>query len=910
MPNNGLGFTIRFLAKKESAELDDLIKKLGITKNQIDSIQKRVSAKKGETTVVKYRDGVRKVTAELDKTNNVLKQTSTLTNKAFDFGKLLSYFNVLKMVFNKTMEFFKAAADYNETLEKFYVSMGSSAPDAMKFQNTLANAIGTSTADMMNFQSNFRNIMAGLGDISSKEAERVSESLTKMSLDYSSLFNVSQDVASKKFQAALVGQIMPIRRDSGYDVSKNAVANRAAELGIDKSYAQLSETEKRLIRILLLMEQMKRTGAFGDLARTIESPSNQLKVLNNQLQELKVWLGNVFIGTIGAILPYINGFVMALKEIVKLFAFFVGFTMPSAGTAEFFEDVEDYSIGIGDGIGAAANNAKELKKQLQGFDALNVITTPTQSSGGGGGGGAGLDTVSPALLDALGEYDSMMENVRMKATDIRDRLLDWLGLYSDDGGLTWQLKEGYTNLEKIWDILKLIGITIAGYKVAKGVLDFFNLLSGGVLDGADIKVSALSIGFMIAGFYFMYKGIKTAIDQGGFSAESLVKIAGGTGLTVMGAGKLLKISTGATLSVALPLVFDIVVAFSIVQWWNQYFEEQKEEIYADKKELNFGEMLNVGLSSIGEGFNENVIEKIFGEGALDGIIMKVADMRNAIDNYGNSCEEAGKKVGEWLVPKIIDLISTGVRIKNWWTNDVAPWFTKEKWQELGENIKKGLEEAWNSFVEWWNNSTLVVWFNEKVLPWFTKEKWQELGNTAVTNLKTWFDDFKNRFNPLKEWWDNKVAPWFTWEKWRNLAQNAWNSLASVFNGGSFHINLPHFSWTTQSVGGWVADVLRALNLPASLPKLNISWYAQGGLPDVGELFMAREAGPELVGSIGGQSAVMNNQQIVQAVSQGVAQAVSQVMGNGGNKYQLFIDGQQITDVVERRVGRNANLYGT
>lgn len=910
MPNNGLGFTIRFLAKKESAEIDDLIKKLGITKNQIESIQKKVSAKKGETTVIKYRDGVRKVTTELDKTNNVLKQTSTLTNKAFDFGKLLSYFNILKMVFNKTMDFFKAAADYNETLEKFYVSMGSSAPDALKFQNTLANAIGTSTADMMNFQSNFRNIMAGLGDISSQEAERVSESLTKMSLDYSSLFNVSQDAASKKFQAALVGQIMPIRRDSGYDVSKNAVSNRAAELGIGKTYAQLSETEKRLIRILLLMEQMKRTGAFGDLARTIESPSNQLKVLNNQLQELKVWLGSVFMGTIGAILPYINGFVMALKEIVKLFAFFVGFTMPSAGTAEFFEDVEDYSIGIGDGIGAAANNAKELKKQLQGFDALNVITTQSSSSGGGGGGAAGLDTVSPELLKALGEYDSMMENVRMKATDIRDRLLDWLGLYSDDGGLTWHLKEGYTNLEKIWDILKLIGITIAGYKIAKGVLDFLNLLSGGVLDAKDIRTSAISIGIVISGFYFMYEGVKTAIDEGGFNLESLLKLAGGSGLTVIGVGNLLKIGFLTSLSVALPLVFDIVVGVSIGQWLAQYFEEQKEEIYGNKLELNLGEMINVGFSAIGEGFTKNVIEPIFGEGALDGIIMWVADMRNAIDNYGTACENAGKKVAEWLVPKIIDLIKTGIRIKNWWNNDVAPWFTAERWQELGENIQKGIAEAWNSFVEWWNNSTLVVWFNEKVLPWFTKEKWLELGNTAVTNLKTWFDSFKNTFNPLKEWWDNKVAPWFTWEKWRNLAQNAWNSLASVFSGGSFHINLPHFYWTTQPAYGWIGDILSALNLPSSLPKLNISWYAQGGLPNVGELFMAREAGPELVGSFGGQNAVMNNQQIVQAVSQGVAQAVSQVMGNGGNKYQLFIDGQQITDVVERRVGRNANLYGT
>lgn len=564
-------------------------------------------------------------------------------------------------------------------------------------------------------------------------------------------------------------------------------------------------------------------------------------------------------GTIGAILPYINGFVMALKEIIKLFAFFVGFTMPSAGTAEFFEDVEDYSIGIGDGIGAAANNAKELKKQLQGFDALNVITTPTQSSGGGGGGGAGLDTVSPALLDALGQYDSLMESVQMKATGIRDSIMDWLGftktVNKETGEVEWKLRKGYTNFEKIRDILILIGTIFTGWKLAKGIALLMD------------KLQSLSL--------------------------------------ILGTGGVLK-----TLGLISAALAEIYLALQMIDWARDNFSEQKIQIYGDKEDLTFLENLNVALSSIGAGFNEDVIEKIFGEGALDGVIMWVADMRNAIEDYGIACENAGKKVAEWLVPKIIDLINTGIRIKNWWNNDVAPWFTAERWQELGQNIQKGLSEAWNLFVDWWNDTTLVRWFNDNVLPWFTKEKWLELGNTAVTNLKTWFDNFKNTFDPLRNWWDTKVALWFTWDRWRQLAQDAWNGLASVFNGGVFHINLPHFYWTTQPAYGWVGDILKALNLPSSLPKLNISWYAQGGLPDVGELFMAREAGPELVGSIGGQNAVMNNQQIVQAVSQGVAQAVSQVMGSGGNKYQLFIDGQQITDVVERRVGRNANLYGT
>lgn len=587
-------------------------------------------------------------------------------------------------------------------------------------------------------------------------------------------------------------------------------------------------------------------------------------------------------GTIGAILPYINGFVMALKEIVKLFAFFVGFTMPSGETAEFFEDVEDYSIGIGDGIGAAANNAKELKKQLQGFDALNVITTQSSSSGGGGGGGAaGLDTVSPELLKALGQYDSLMESVQMKATGIRDRIMEWLGftkkVNEETGEVEWVLDKGYTNFEKIRDILVLIGTIFGGWKLAKGI----SWLMG--------KLQSLSL--------------------------------------ILGTGGILK-----TLGLISAALAEIYLALQMLDWARDNFKEQKIQIYGNKEDLSFIENLNVALSSIGAGFNEDVIEKIFGEDALQPVIQFVADVRGELEVMASYFEQGGPLWGmgasflrivsfvfgidafsvieQWIENVQKGFTNLGKNIEKWWNNDVAPWFTIERWLELAENIQKGIEEAWNLFVDWWNNTTLVIWFNNNVMPWFTKEKWQELGNTAVTNLKTWFDSFKNTFNPLKEWWDNKVAPWFTWEKWRQLAQNAWNSLASVFSGGSFHINLPHFYWTTQPAYGWIGDILSALNLPSSLPKLNISWYAQGGLPDVGELFMAREAGPELVGSIGGQNAVMNNQQIVQAVSQGVAQAVSQVMGNGGNKYQLFIDGQQITDVVERRVGRNANLYGT
>ena len=214
-------------------------------------------------------------------------------------------------------------------------------------------------------------------------SEQVSETLVKLGLDYSSLYNVSQNTAMSRIQAALVGSVKPIRSDAGYDITEATIGAKATELGIETSVRNLNQMEKRLLRIIVLMDQMRNTGAMQDLARTIEQPANQIKVLKQQVQELGVWLGNVFIGTIGKILPYINGFVMALVAIVKTLAIFVGYTNTGSGLAEGLEEASDAAGGIASGVGGAAKSAKELKKTLMGFDVLNVIQTPSESSGGG-----------------------------------------------------------------------------------------------------------------------------------------------------------------------------------------------------------------------------------------------------------------------------------------------------------------------------------------------------------------------------------------------------------------------------------------------------------------------------------------------------------------------------------------------
>ncbi len=84
----------------------------------------------------------------------------------------------------------------------------------------------------------------------------------------------------------------------------------------------------------------------------------------------------------------------------------------------------------------------------------------------------------------------------------------------------------------------------------------------------------------------------------------------------------------------------------------------------------------------------------------------------------------------------------------------------------------------------------------------------------------------------------------------------------------------------------------------------ITQYASGGFPDMGQMFIARERGAELVGTLGGHTAVMNNDQIVASVAAGVFEAVSAAMANsnsGTGDISIYIGGQKITDYIIKDV---------
>lgn len=255
-------------------------------------------------------------------------------------------------------------------------------------------------------------------------------------------------------------QTKPLR-SYGIDVTMTSMQPILDSLGIDEQVKNMSQAEKEILRYLATMKQAQI--AMGDLANTIESPSNQLKVFRQQLVETKVALSSLFIGGLSNILPYANAFLMVIKEVSNAIATMFGI------------ELKDYNNGIAsqegvyDGIADSADDAskavKELKRQTLGFDEIHNINENKDSSNGADVSG-GIDQ---RLLDAITGYDNGMDKVRMKATEIRDRIMEWLGFTKEidplTGKVSFKLKEGWTKLKAIGGIITML----VGFKLAKGL---------------------------------------------------------------------------------------------------------------------------------------------------------------------------------------------------------------------------------------------------------------------------------------------------------------------------------------------------------------------------------------------------------------------------------------------------------
>lgn len=353
--------------------------------------------------------------------------------------------------------------EYIESLNLFTVSLGEFAGEAQKYAEKVSETMGIDPGEWLRNQGIFMTLATGFGVVNDR-AYIMSKNLTQLGYDLSSFFNIPFADAMQKLQSGMAGELEPLRR-LGYDLSVARLQQEAYTLGINKKVSAMTQAEKAELRYYTIMTQV--TTAQGDMARTLNAPANQLRVLQAQVTQCARALGNIFIPALNAVLPYAIALAKVIRLIANVISSLFGFKLPEV-------DYSGLSVGAGgaadmaDNLGNAAKKAKELKTALLGIDELNVISPPEDSGAGGAGSGIGG---GGGLGFELPEYDFLGDAITSKVDEIVQKMKDWLGLTEDID--SWaELFD--TRLGKILKGVIAVGTGLAAWKIAKNVLQFLD----------------------------------------------------------------------------------------------------------------------------------------------------------------------------------------------------------------------------------------------------------------------------------------------------------------------------------------------------------------------------------------------------------------------------------------------------
>ena len=401
-------------------------------------------------------------------------------------AKFLKYSLVINTVKNVMKNSVYKSMEYVENLNLFTVAMGSYADQALAYAEKVQSIMGIDMSEWIRNQGVFMQIASGFGIVEDK-AYTLSRGLTQVSYDIASFFNIGIEEALQKVQSGIAGELEPLRR-LGYALDVATLQQVAYAHGIRQSINTMTQAQKAQIRYIAIMEQSKNV--VGDMARTLGTPANAMRILSQQVTQLSRAFGNMLIPVLSAVIPYVQAVVQVLTEAFTALARLLGFKLPTIDYSNSVSSMADQVTDSVNNVGSAAGKAKKELRGLLGIDELNVLTQPTSGSGGGGGsslGGSdlGLD-LSAFDYDFLGDASS-------KVSEIVDAI-----------------KSG---LQSIYKVIKPILPIIEGIVAAVGVTKLLKWVKG--LKSAKVAMTALSgVGTAMWIMLKNGRGILSAVTQG------------------------------------------------------------------------------------------------------------------------------------------------------------------------------------------------------------------------------------------------------------------------------------------------------------------------------------------------------------------------------------------------------------
>ena len=436
---------------------------------------------KTTTFVDAYGNKIKKIEGKQNK--NQSSSTSKSLGIFATIGKWSYLINMTRYYGRSLAHIIQLGMDYVETQNLWQVANRNNLEMAEEFVQKMNKAYGVSEATLMNYQAIFKNMLSALGDLSDEVSSGLSQQLTQMALDFSSLYNVTIPSAMQKFQAVLSGQVRPIRSVSGYDITENTIFDLYAGAGGEKTMRQLSQIEKRLLRIVAVFDQMGQTGATGDMAKTIESASNQARIMSEQFKETMTWTGQIILMWMdnAQILQKINAFLITMKEIIRAIAYDMGYSEKN----------------FLDGLVTSAEDAGEAVDDIQGkllsFDKFEALNSNQSNVLG----------IDQTVLDLLEKVNYQTEEFEMESNKIAKNWLDALHFVDENGDGIYEITK---KARDFLDTIKAIGIALGavfGLAVIKSIVNFGVSLVQWVI--SPIGATTLAIMAIATATYFIIK---------------------------------------------------------------------------------------------------------------------------------------------------------------------------------------------------------------------------------------------------------------------------------------------------------------------------------------------------------------------------------------------------------------------
>lgn len=672
------------------------------------------------------------------------------------------------------------ASDIEEVQNVVDTAFGDMAYKCEEFADTAIEQFGMSKLSAKQTASTYMAMAKSMG-LSMESASDMAVEVAKLTGDVASFYNLDQATAATKLKSIFTGETETLK-DLGVVMTETNLNEYALSKGIKKKYSAMTQAEKVSLRYAYVTNAL--SDASGDFVRTQDSWANQTRILSEQWKEFMSIIGSALVQVLTSALQLLNRIVAALTETAKKIQ--AVFSALNGTNQQDENQTKNIVAAVGaqeDLTSATEETAEAQKKSLAGFDEINKISSDTAETAAGTTdvldiGNISGDQTTLTAVEGISNATAFAERIKQAFDPLKDidtskledslsNIKDSLGGFASEtfSGLLWGVENVFTPLaeftieDALPGFLNTLSTSIDTAKAAmKGIKKpfktFYDKLLKPLADYTKPKITE---------YLDDFNSKLSELNQWIEDTEAFDDLN-----TIISA-------LCEVLEPVLKYIVDIIEEVGKFVLNNQWTEfEYILENIADFLGL-IAAVINGDFSDAYEHAKDLLVDNKIDKGKK-----KIENLKTAVDDITSSV----KTYASTLTEKAEDAFSTwSENVSNWWDNDVTPWFTKEKWSGILQNIGEQTAYAVADMRDRWNND-IKPWWENDVAPWFTKEKWIAVWNDACDSVDNFFNG-ENGFvqtwkSRISSWWENDVTPWFTKEKWVQFGNDMRDGLVNGF----------------------------------------------------------------------------------------------------------------------------------